>query len=102
MEFLSLKGGYTGSSESTLVKMQHCWKSHVTTQMYTEYVLRFSSSADFFLKLFYLIFDLKNTIRVSNSLGLDQAWRFIGPDLGQNCFQRVPTDKTCRHLFDKT
>ena len=31
LEFLSLKGGWTGSSESTLVKMPHCWKSHVTT-----------------------------------------------------------------------
>ena len=30
LEFLSLKGGCTGSSESTLVKMSHCWKSHVT------------------------------------------------------------------------
>ena len=29
LEFLTLKGGYTGSSESTLVKMPHCWKSHV-------------------------------------------------------------------------
>ena len=29
-EFLSLKGGCTGSSESTLVKMSHCWRSHVT------------------------------------------------------------------------
>ena len=28
LEFLSLKGGCTGSSESTLVKMPHCWKSH--------------------------------------------------------------------------
>ena len=35
LEFLSLKGGYTGSSESTLVKMPHCWKSHVTAQMET-------------------------------------------------------------------
>ena len=26
MEFLSLTGGCTGSSESTLVKMPHCWK----------------------------------------------------------------------------
>ena len=26
--FLSLEGGSTGSSESTLVKMPHCWKSH--------------------------------------------------------------------------
>ena len=30
LEFLSLKGGCTGSSESTLVKMPHCWKSHDT------------------------------------------------------------------------
>ena len=29
LEFLSLKGGCTGSSESTLVKMPHCLKSHV-------------------------------------------------------------------------
>ena len=29
-EFLSLTGDCTGSSESTLVKMPHCWKSHVT------------------------------------------------------------------------
>ena len=29
LELLSLKGGCTGSSESTLVKMRHCWKSHV-------------------------------------------------------------------------
>ena len=28
-EFLSFKGGCTGSSESTHVKIPHCWKSHV-------------------------------------------------------------------------
>ena len=33
LEFLSLKGGCTGSSESTLVKMTHCWKSHVKAQI---------------------------------------------------------------------
>ena len=33
LEFLSLKGGCTGSSESTQVKMPHCWKSHVTAQL---------------------------------------------------------------------
>ena len=31
-EFLSLKGVCTGSSESTLFKMPHCWKSHVMAQ----------------------------------------------------------------------
>ena len=33
LEFLSLTGGCTGSSESTHIKMSHCWKSHVTAQM---------------------------------------------------------------------
>ena len=33
LECLSCKGGCTGSSESTLVKMPHCWKSHVTAQL---------------------------------------------------------------------
>ena len=33
LEFLSLKGGLTGSSESTLVKMSHCWKSHVAAHI---------------------------------------------------------------------
>ena len=33
LEFLSLKGGCTGPSESTLVKMPHCWKSHVAAHI---------------------------------------------------------------------
>ena len=32
LEFLSLKGGCTGSSESTQVKTGQSWKSHVTAQ----------------------------------------------------------------------
>ena len=33
LEFLNLKlGGCTGLSESTLVKMPHCWKSHGMAQ----------------------------------------------------------------------
>ena len=33
LEFLNLKGCYIGFSESTLVKMPHCWKSHVAAHM---------------------------------------------------------------------
>ena len=33
LEFLSLKGGCTDSSESTHVKMPHCWKSRVTANL---------------------------------------------------------------------
>ena len=35
LEFLSLKGGCKGSSESIHVKMPHCWKSHVTAHRRT-------------------------------------------------------------------
>ena len=35
LEFLSLKGGCTGSSESTIVKVPHCWKSHDTAHIQT-------------------------------------------------------------------
>ena len=33
LEVLSIKGGCTGSSESTLVKMPHCWKSYAAAQI---------------------------------------------------------------------
>ena len=33
LEFLSLKGGCRGSSESTLAKMSNCWKSHAMAQL---------------------------------------------------------------------
>ena len=33
LERLSLKGGCRGSSESTHVKMPHCWKSHALAHM---------------------------------------------------------------------
>ena len=34
LEFLSLTGGCTGSSEYTLVKIPHCWKSHVAAHFF--------------------------------------------------------------------
>ena len=33
LKFLSLKGGCRSLSESTLVKIPHCWKSHVAAQI---------------------------------------------------------------------
>ena len=35
LEFLSLKGGCTGSSVSIHVKMPHCWKSLATAQIFS-------------------------------------------------------------------
>ena len=34
LEFLSFRKGCTGSSESSLYKMPHCWKSHVAARIY--------------------------------------------------------------------
>ena len=36
MEFLSLTGCCRGWSESKLVKMPHCWKSHATAHIFTQ------------------------------------------------------------------
>ena len=36
LEFLSLRGGCTGSSDSTLDKTPHCWKSHVISDILRE------------------------------------------------------------------
>ena len=33
LELLSLKGGCRGSSESSLVKMSNCWKSHAAAHI---------------------------------------------------------------------
>ena len=44
LEFLSLKGGCTGSSESTLVKMSNCWKSRALAHMCYMVICTFSLS----------------------------------------------------------
>ena len=42
LEFLSLKGGCTGSSEYKLAKMPLCWKSHITGLMVLQRNEKFS------------------------------------------------------------
>ena len=44
LEFLSLKGGCRGSSESTLVKMSNCWKSHAAAHIFMQTSWFFLSS----------------------------------------------------------
>ena len=44
LEFLSLKGGCTGSSESTHVKMPHCWKSYVVAHLFNQKKMLISES----------------------------------------------------------
>ena len=57
----------------------------------------FLSSVDFFKINFKKKKCFWNTIRVSNSLNPDKAPRFVGPDLGPNCLQRLSADDNSRH-----
>ena len=45
LEFLSLKVGCRGSSESALVKMSNCWKSHAAAQMFQNVLKHIHSMA---------------------------------------------------------
>ena len=50
LEFLSLKMGSKGLTESTLVKMPHCWKSHIASHYYNTYNFFLLISVDHYYK----------------------------------------------------
>ena len=77
LEFLSLKGGCTGLSESTLVKMPHCWKSHVAAQV------------SLYMRFWYLSYFSPNDV-VSQNVGrsCEQA------DHVRNCQRRILVSNT--------
>ena len=54
LEFLSLKGGCRGSSESTHVKKSNCWKSHVAAQMLLLLTRLFDLSLQKYIKECYI------------------------------------------------
>ena len=49
-----------------------------------------------FSKIHFLKKIFNKTIRDPNSLDPDQARRFVGPDLGPNCLQRISADDISR------
>ena len=61
LEFLSLKLSCTGSSESTLAKMPHCWKSHVAAQI-VSFLLKITmislTTSTAFIQAIYLAFNI--------------------------------------------
>ena len=50
LEFLSLKEGYTGSSEPIHFKMPHCWKSHVAAHL--SFYIRSNKDGLYIFKIF--------------------------------------------------
>ena len=41
-------------------------------------------------------------MRVSNGLDPDQNRRYVGPDKGSNCLQRLSADKKSSHLHGES
>ena len=66
LECLSLIGGCRGSSESTLVEMPHCWKSHVTAHLFLILTVAEEEARD-----------IKNKLQKE----LKQFWKDLGPVL---------------------
>ena len=52
----------------------------------------------FFSKSNFSKNSFRNTIRLSNSLDLDQARQIVGHDLGPNCMQIISADVTRVHV----
>ena len=46
----------------------------------------------FFFKINFFKHSSRNTTRVPNTLNPDQDRRYVGPDLGPNCLQRLSAD----------
>ena len=63
LEFLSLKGGCTGSSKSTLVKMPNCRESHVMADMIILAPSPYSHRKNLYGNTFLVLFSNKMVIR---------------------------------------
>ena len=78
LEFLSLNGGCRGSSESTHVKMSHCWKSHALAQLLLSYT---NSQGQFeHTEMYYLTRTFSNLSMIHCHLnGLEKCLMSIFP-----------------------
>ena len=76
LEFLSLKGGCTGSPESTLVKMPHCWKTQVTTNT---------------VKTLYNVTRYNRIFNIRHKIAGDGSVSIKIPSLYQNIHLTTPT-----------
>ena len=58
-KFLSLKGGCRGPSQSTHVKMLHCWKSHALAQIFNH---MYNQQIFYYLLILYNLLIFANTV----------------------------------------
>ena len=80
MEFLSLKGGCTGSSESIPFKMPHCWKSHVVAHISKGDLPYQSEKSVYTLVLLCTIFNLINALVFFPLNSIPSYVKYVYPD----------------------
>ena len=105
LEFLSLKGGCRGSSESTLVKMPHCWKSHATAHLSITYIHYFKIANQ--TKKSYTSLSASSLVGFASRVTSDMELKFtivlifsIRLEIVEgNARLGVPTKGTCLTLF---
>ena len=97
LEILSLKGDCTCSCESTLVKMSHCWKSHVAAEL----CLLSCPDPGIFVRggpgqsdnkallKFFLFFLVLSLFYRSQMVNLKEIYHFSRFQKGSNIFQGV-------------
>ena len=66
LEFQSLNGGCTGSTESTLVKIPHCLKSHVAAQSF-----RNQNPLNFFPSICFIYVMIKGPFQVIKAIMME-------------------------------
>ena len=71
LEFLSLTGGCGGSSESTIIKMTNCWKSHAMAHILLYCCI--SAGYSIFAKVFIYTFSVNKGLM---ALTLLDQWNF--------------------------
>ena len=71
LEFQSLKGCCIGSSESTLVKMPHCWKSHAMDHISSKY---YDFSFNRYRKIIFARFSPHIQMHSKRNLFLGAQW----------------------------
>ena len=71
LEFLSLIGGCVGLSESKLVKLPHCWKSHVTANMFVNSIAYFENSQNFYSSCIEVLVLASRRVDFSSPVSID-------------------------------
>ena len=82
LEFLSLKGGCLGSSESTHVKMPHCWKSHALAHCITFAGIGYALTASGNVVNIGYYFDKRRNLMISINFVLVGVGMFCSAPLG--------------------